>query len=219
MTAREYARRRKTFEREMLKALAPALKGSGWKKSGHTLFRQAGAYFLQIDIGVHAIEEKTVLTHRIKPMALDPILWDILGMPENAHEPLSLRARGAFTCWGIAVDEVVDEGRYESGIAAAASIAAFARRSTSGIDAALANMDFSERLAAHPWQVERGVYAVELVVSLINDGDWEAAARLAAACEHGECAAMCGFSSGGKSFHRLALEWIEAGKALSRFSR
>ena len=37
---------------------------------------------------------------RIKPLWIDDLLWDILGMPENKNEPLSLRAIGAFTVYG-----------------------------------------------------------------------------------------------------------------------
>ena len=37
---------------------------------------------------------------RIKPLWIDDLLWDILGMPENKNEPVSLRAIGAFTVFG-----------------------------------------------------------------------------------------------------------------------
>ena len=35
-----------------------------------------------------------------KPLWIDDLLWDILGMPENKNEPVSLRAIGAFTVFG-----------------------------------------------------------------------------------------------------------------------
>ena len=39
-------------------------------------------------------------TERLKPMWIDDLLWDILEMPENKNEPVSLRAVGAFTVCG-----------------------------------------------------------------------------------------------------------------------
>lgn len=44
-------------------------------------------------------------TERLKPMWLDDLLWDILEMPENKSEPVSLRAIGAFTVYGSEIYE------------------------------------------------------------------------------------------------------------------
>lgn len=48
-------------------------------------------------------------TERIKPLWLDDLLWDILGMPENKDEPASLRAIGAFTVYGSEIYNVESE--------------------------------------------------------------------------------------------------------------
>lgn len=46
---------------------------------------------------------------RIKPMWLDDLLWDILDMPENKNEPVSLRAIGAFAVFGSQIYEAEEE--------------------------------------------------------------------------------------------------------------
>jgi hypothetical protein len=38
-------------------------------------------------------------------MALDPLFWDIVGLPENVELPLSFRAFGAWVCRGPAITE------------------------------------------------------------------------------------------------------------------
>ena len=40
---------------------------------------------------------------RLKPIWLDDLLWDLLGMPENKDEPVSLRAVGAFAVSGAVI--------------------------------------------------------------------------------------------------------------------
>lgn len=41
----------------------------------------------------------------VKPLWADNLLWDIIGMPDNKKEPLSLRCIGAFTIHGATIYE------------------------------------------------------------------------------------------------------------------
>lgn len=34
----------------------------------------------------------------VKPMTIDPVFWDLVGLPENRNLPLSFRLTGAWTC-------------------------------------------------------------------------------------------------------------------------
>ena len=52
---------------------------------------------------------KCYIKASVKPMWVDDLLWDILDMPENKNEPLSLRSNGAFTVHGINLFELVYE--------------------------------------------------------------------------------------------------------------
>jgi hypothetical protein len=88
------AKQRRAFEKELLAALGPALKETCWKKSGCVLFRDSKSLFQEINISVFFHDEKIRGTQQIKPMTLAPILWDILGLSENASQSLSFRSMG-----------------------------------------------------------------------------------------------------------------------------
>jgi hypothetical protein len=217
-TTRGSLNRRRVFEKELIAALGPAIKGTGWKKSGSTLFRQSGDFFQEIRISVSLYDGTTAVTHCIKPMALDPIVWDILGMSENVGEPLSFRARGAFTCAGLPIHEQLLDQTALTPCDAAVALSAIASCSESRFEKVLNGSDFSSLLAQHRNQRERGAYAVSLVASLINDGDFEAAAHLAREFESGELQSCCNMSVKGVSYHRLALDWLAARELLAKFS-
>jgi hypothetical protein len=77
---------------------------------------------------------------------------------------------------------------------------------------------FSSLVAQHPNYRENGAYGETLVTSLLNDGDYDAAAQIAAAYESGELKSCGGFQVNGASFFRLALDWLEAKKILTKFT-
>lgn len=217
-TTQSVAKRRRVFEKELLAALGPAIKGTGWKKSGSTLFRQSGNYFQEIRISVSLYDGKTGVTHYIKPMALDPILWDVLGLSENASEPLSFRTNGAFTCSGLPIyEELFDQTCLTAGDAATA-LSELARSNELLFENILDGSDFSTKLAQHRNHRDRAAYAIPLVLSLINDGDYDAAAQVAGAYESGEVESCVNVSINGVSFHRLALDWLAASKFLKKFA-
>lgn len=212
------AKRRRVFEKELLAALGSAVKGTGWKKSGQILFRESDGFFHEIRISVFLNDEKIRVTQQVKPMALDLILWDILGISENAGEPLSFRATGAFTCSGLPIYEELLDGPDVTVSNAVIALRTIADNNKKLFQKVLFGTNFSTLLAQHPNHRERGVYAVTLVTSLINDGHLDAAANLASAYESGELKSCQDFSCQGVSFHRLALDWLANAKALERFT-
>lgn len=213
---REIAKRQKAFEKELLKALGPVIKGSPWKKSSTALYMQSENFFQDFMISVQFNEQKVGVVQRFKPMALDFLLWDIMGITENASEPLSFRTWGAFTCDGLPIYEKLLE-QADDARDMATKLVTIAENNSFLFQEFLRAENYSSLLAKHPNQVERGAYAVTLVTSLINDGDYEAAACLASEYEAGKRHSAHQLSSFGVSFHRLALNWIDAGKTLKRF--
>jgi hypothetical protein len=214
---REIAKRQRAFEKELLKALGPVIKGTPWKKSSTALYMQSGSFFQDFMISVQFNDEKVSVVQRFKPMALDFLLWDIMGMTENASEPLSFRTWGAFTCGGLPIyEELVEQA--DDALDMATNLVSIAENNASLFQEFLQAGSYSALLAKHPNQVERGAYAVTLVTSLINDGDYEAAACLASEYEAGRRHSVHQLSSFGVSFHRLALNWLDAGKTLKRFA-
>jgi len=216
---RDLVKRRKAFKKELLAALGPVVKGTGWKKNRSALVRQSGAFFQDIVISVYLNDEKKIgVVQTFKPMALDTLLWDILGMSENASEPLSFRTWGAFTCSGLPIYEALLEPVDSSAVNVAEFLGKIARTNKDLFDEVLKTAKYSTLLANHTHQLEHGAYAVALVTSLINDGDYEGAADLAGKYESGELKSCSQLSSYGVSFHRLALDWLDAGKAITAFA-
>ena len=213
------AKQRRVFEKELLATLGSAIKGTGWKKSGGILFRELNGFFCEIRISVSLNDEKICVTQEVKPMALDLILWDILGISENRSEPLSFRSNGAFTCSGLPIYEEF-LGKPNIGVSdAMIALRTIADSNEKLVQEVFSDTNFSTLLAQHPNQRERGAYAVTLVCSLIDDGHLDAAADLASAYESGELESCMHMSCKGVSFHCLAVDWLASGRLLERFTR
>jgi len=87
------------FEKERGKLFTAALKAevkaAGWRYAGGHVFRQYGDWFVSL-LPSLLWERGLVTTCCAKPMAVDPIFWSIVGLPENNKLPLSFRANGAW---------------------------------------------------------------------------------------------------------------------------
>lgn len=88
------------YRKEMQKQLLVATKGTAWRQANGVVFRQQDEWF----IAGHwrNISADPADGHRIeimaKPMAIDPMLWEIMDLQENNKQPLSFRYWGAFIC-------------------------------------------------------------------------------------------------------------------------
>lgn len=87
-------------EKARLDAIRAAAKGSGWGAKQGVLFRQEGDWFLAVHLRRRASDAPATHLAELlaKPMALDPLLWEVLGLPENTAQPLSFRYWGVFVC-------------------------------------------------------------------------------------------------------------------------
>ncbi len=206
------AKRQNAFEKALLAELSVQIKSTPWKKSGCALFTQSGDYYQDIFISVHRNAELTSVEMRIKPMALDPILWDILDIPENRDQPLSFRTWGAFICTGLPVFESRIEQSGDSPQSVARSLLNVSNDNLTAHRHMRASTPFSELVASHPNQIARSAYAVTLVTSLINDKNYDQAQKLAIAYASGEIPSSGELTRHNKSFHQLALDWLDAGK-------
>ena len=101
---------RYAYRRALEKAVRSASKGSGWQATQGCLFREQSGWFLSICPGVYIDHHRTDVIVTAKPMSIDPIFWDIVGLPENRDLPLSFRMNGAWTCGPPAFAQIeVDE--------------------------------------------------------------------------------------------------------------
>jgi hypothetical protein len=92
---REQRRALKQREKEFQAALKAAGRGHGWRYVGGQLFRQDSVWFASV-LPFLERERGIAVRFSVKPMALDPLFWDIVGLPENRNLPLSFRANGAW---------------------------------------------------------------------------------------------------------------------------
>jgi hypothetical protein len=101
---------RHSYRRTLEKEVRLVSKGSGWKSIEGCLFREQSGWFVSVCPAVFVYENVTKANIQAKPMSIDPIFWDIVGLPENRDMPLSFRLNGTWTCRGPYVGEaVIDE--------------------------------------------------------------------------------------------------------------
>lgn len=198
---------RHAYRRALEKAVRAASKGSGWRTIEGCLFRERAGWSVSVFPSVFIFEESTKATVSAKPMAIDPIFWDIVGMPENADAPLSFRLNGAWTCQPPPFDEVAIEENADANVVAARLL-----------DTA------NERLAAvERWSVEdfvqrcrtsgatEDLYLPSVVTALLAlNRDIEALEACKSANARGDCG---GFLSPEGSFSEMATRWITASLA------
>lgn len=189
-------------------ALAALTKDSAWKKSREFVVRQQDGLFLAGKLTVYLNADRLVASLDMKPMSLDPILWDILDLPENNEMPLSFRAMGAFTCHSLTQAEVdlKYDGRSPKDVALA--FMQFIESASAQARDRLQEQSFTTQLQSHPNQVDGGAYAITLVASQINDGHYKQAAETAQAYASGRLNSRLQMSSLNKSFHEHALTWL-----------
>jgi hypothetical protein len=198
---------RSQFEKLLLAALGNALRGSRWRKSGNQVYASSGEGFVSFRISVHRNDQRTGAVLSIKPMGLDPILWDILGLEKKQSQSLSFRALGAFTCDPLPVFECDVEQPGQSPEQVAGALVQTLEANCELCESRLRSAKFSELVAAHPNQVLRGAYAITLVTSLIREGDELGAFELARAYAQGTKSSCVQMTSMGMSFHDLAARW------------
>ncbi len=194
---------RHQFRRELKKAVKQVSRGTDWRSIEGGLYREASGWFVSARPSVHINAEKTDVRFEVKPMAVDPILWDILLMPENRNEPLSLRYNGAFVCQppAFSILHVSEEGGTTP---TAKRIMEVAGEQLSQIQAEMSVVEFLHRCRLGNNEI--GAFQACTVCALIAlglDDDALNVARTEQSLGHSG-----GYRVGGLSFHELAKRWI-----------
>ncbi len=205
-------KQRRTLEKECNTLLRSVAKESGWKKASNFVFCSDSGFFFQASLSVFFNANRTVASFTAKPMLIDPILWDILGIPENISGPMSLRGNGAFSCSTPNFYEAEIENPDSTSDTIVDSFVNFAKASKDQFLAEYANIGFSQLISKDPNHIERGAYAITLVASLINESNYPQALDIALGHSTGKLSSCRQFSSKGQSFHDLAITWLSARK-------
>ncbi|WP_411957130.1 hypothetical protein [Paracoccus homiensis] len=101
-----------TYIKAMQSQLRAAVKGTGWKQAKGVVFRQSGHWFIAGHWRNVSANPDDGLRIEImaKPMAIDPLLWEVMGLQENNALPLSFRYWGAIICGTPVLKcEIIDE--------------------------------------------------------------------------------------------------------------
>ncbi len=96
--SREFRAGRRAFARSVSTSLKALIRGTPWRMAKGVLFRDFQGWFVSAGSSIWPLEAKTSVNFRFKPMGLDPLFWQIVGLPENEQLPLSFRYWGAWTC-------------------------------------------------------------------------------------------------------------------------
>lgn len=99
---REQQKNLKELKKALPKIIQSEIKKYKLKKKDFMVWYQKEDLFfdLQINIRERGGHCYCGCVERLKPLWLDDLLWELLEMPENKNEPVSLRAIGAFTVYG-----------------------------------------------------------------------------------------------------------------------
>lgn len=103
---REQQRTVRQRNKEFQAALKRNARANEWRYAGGLIFRQSVDWFMDI-LPSLLWEHGLIARLRIKPMALDPLFWDIVGLPENNALPISFRAMGAWVLRPKTKDEYI----------------------------------------------------------------------------------------------------------------
>ncbi|MBO6219435.1 MAG: hypothetical protein J6N81_07675 [Treponema sp.] len=98
---REERQQIKEKEKEYKELIKQVGKKFGMGHKQCDLFFVHKEYFVDILYDFHVEQNNIMYSATIKYLDYDDILWDILDMPDNKNEPLSLRAYGAFSAYGL----------------------------------------------------------------------------------------------------------------------
>jgi len=205
---------RRLFEKNVMNAIGALVKATEWNKSKSAIFCVLSDFYFDARISVHMNQKLSTIQLMAKPMSLDSLYWKIVELPDNASEPLSFRTWGAFTCSGLPVAEIaIDDEQLSAEDVARQAFELTVLESEKAIDR-LKSKQFSEAIAEHPNQRERGAYAISYVVALIDEDLIELARESASAYASGSQNSVMKHTHRGVDFHSLAVRWIDTRIAL-----
>ena len=119
MNKRAFTSARHAQRRDLFKACNAAAKGTEWKARQGVIVGERGGWLIAAHEMTDVLRERTRVRLVTKPMAIDPILWDLVGEPQLRRQGLTFRYFGAVTCPCLILEE--PEVSEEGGVDAIAS--------------------------------------------------------------------------------------------------
>lgn len=108
---REQQKKLRELKRALPKIIQTEIKKYKLKKKDFMVWGSKEELFFDMIIDIRERDGHCYCAsvERLKPLWIDNLLWDLLGMPENKNEAVSLRAVGAFTVYGSEIYEMETE--------------------------------------------------------------------------------------------------------------
>jgi len=208
---REQQRQAKLHRKAYFAALKRGARGAGWSFSGEQLFRRDADWFVRV-LSAPLPERDARMRITVKPMALDPLFWSIVGLDDNNRLPLSFRAKGAWVLYPPWTEERLGTDESDADLLAALVLDRSRQRS-SEIIAATSLESMLRDLPASPDLVGQNL-ALAVCLTILR-GDLEGAMDM---CRTNEADAASRYHRGGfvtpdgtsvKTFTDQAIEWID----------
>ena len=105
LSKREFTKRRHAQSRDLVRACRAIVAGTGWKSRQGVLFTHRDGWFIAVHEMTNLLHERTQARVAVKPMATDPVFWDMVGHPELRRQGLSFRYFGAMTTGALILEE------------------------------------------------------------------------------------------------------------------
>jgi hypothetical protein len=201
---------RTDFERQCLSRLRVLLKGTGWRKRDNLVFAEVDGCYVEASVLVHRSEPRTRFECSFKPMAVDPILWEISGTPECLDQPLSFRSYciGGCMTYPLLFTDIEQPGADAAEVAA--QVLPHCLRAVDRLRSDFGKRAFSALLAELAEQGARGNVAASRIAALIAEGR-PAAARDAAEASLASYGPISpAVQRRGKLFEHQVIRWLDA---------
>ena len=199
-------KQRRAFSKAVELAIKKRAKGSGWRVSQGVLFREFQGWFVSVQTAVWLAKRQTVIELHCKPMALDPIFWEVVEADSNASMPLSFRCFGAWTC------RTPPYAEHELPETDAETMAGNVVEWSNTQLALIRDLSVDRFLASLRQHPRAQSYLATIATTMLMSGDYDAAAAI---CRDAQQRRIeCGYlisSIGGpsQSFPELAFAWLE----------
>lgn len=206
----EKARRRAWSKAVEGSALRDAARGSGWRKLQNSLCCVRDGWFVEATVSVYQEPWSVRWELSAKPVAIDAVFWEIVGVDFGPRASVTRHASASLCCAplpALSTSRAPGEATPEE---VSAEFLRWAESAGKRLVGDWGDRCFSELVAAHVNQRERGVYAESLLCALITEGQVARAAALNADVLTG---AQVGWSSHwveGRSFLEHVRDWLDA---------
>lgn len=199
----EFTKSRHAQRRALVKACRAVTKGTTWRSNQGALFAQRDGWFLTAHEMTKIAVPQTYVRLSIKPMAADPVFWEMVGHPELCDQPLSFRYFGAMTVGSLILGEpeIPEEGGTDE---IARQMLSLAEARLQDVAATWCADDFLRGLAR-----KTGRYFTASVTTLLAERRFQEAGQL---CDEAAARGSNGGFSSSKlgTFNEMVARWIAA---------